>query len=151
MADFDPIDAQEIQDERTKRSPLWRILYIAVTVLIILVMVLNISGLSQWILIGRLSVVNLTGKTEAEILSIMGDPDFRSPLQVFIPGEGFGMVPQMLNKGDEFYFLNFIVGPRLYVFHLVSPETYEKQTGQIVLGDEWVVLEYYSGDRYVIY
>ncbi len=138
-------------EEGFTRSPLWKILYAIGVILLILILLSNLTGLSHWFLIGRLSLQNLTGATEVEIIQRLGEPDFRSEVQPFISGEGFGMVPQRLDEGDDFYFLNYVIGPRMYVFHFVSPETYLKHTGQIVLGEDWVVLEYYSGDRYVIY
>lgn len=133
------------------RSILWRLFYGVGVFLLILIMLLNMTGLSNWILIGRLSTARLIGQTEADIIERVGEPDFRSEIQHFIPGEGFGMVPQKLDEGDEFYFLNFVIGTRLYVFHFVSPATYLKHTGEVALGDEWIVLEFFSGSRDVFY
>jgi hypothetical protein len=143
---------EEIEEERVQpRSRIWRVLYAFVVILLIIIFLVNLTGLSHWLRIGRLSFRNLSGETEVSIIDRFGEPDFRSSVQPFVPGEGIGMVPQRLDEGDEFYFLNFVIGPRLVVFHFVSPETYTKHTQQLVLGDEWVVLEYYSGSRYVIY
>jgi hypothetical protein len=144
-------DEHILLDEKPQRSKFWRILYGLGILIFILILLANLTGLSHWFVIGRLSVTNLAGRTQQEIIDRLGEPDFRSRVQAFKPGEGIGMVPQRLDEGDEFFYLNFIVGPRLYVFHFVSPQTYERHTGQVVLGDEWVVLEYYGGGRYVIY
>jgi hypothetical protein len=145
------VDQELLPDEEAPRSRIWRFLYGLILLIFILILLVNLTGLSHWFVMGRLSMTNMVGRTEEEILNRLGEPDFRSQVQTFKPGEGIGMVPQRLSEGDEFFYLNFIVGPRLYVFHFVSPQTYERHTGQIVLGDEWVVLEYYGGGRYVIY
>ncbi|TFH33636.1 MAG: hypothetical protein E4G99_11130 [Anaerolineales bacterium] len=139
------------ENEPQPRSLFWRILYGVGVVLLILILVLNLSGLSGWILNRRIAARNVVGQTEAEIINFLGEPDFRSDIQSFIPGEGFGLVPQKLDPGDAFYYLNYVVGPRIFVFHFVSPETYQKHTGQVVLGDEWVVLEHYIGSKHVIF
>lgn len=151
MVDFEDIEELEQLEKREPRSVIWRVFYTIGVFLFILILFFNMTGLSHWLLIGRLSLSNLTGETEAEIVERLGEPDYRSAVQVFIPGEGFGMVPQRLDDGDEFYYLNYVIGPRMYVFHFVSPDTFSEHTGQLVIGDEWVVLEYYSGNRYVIY
>ena len=151
--DRDKMNSEDFQldVDAQPRPILWRLIYGAGVFLLILILLLNMTGLSNWLLIGRLSTARLTGETEAEIIERVGEPDFRSEVEHFVPGEGFGMVPQKLDEGDEFYYLNFVIGARLYVFHFVSPETYERHTGQIALGDDWIVLEYYSGSQYVIY
>jgi hypothetical protein len=151
MSDFMVEDEEYQFEEREPRSRLWRILYAIGVLFFIFILFINTSGLSHWLVIGRLSVSNLTGETEADIIERLGVSDYRSGVQLFTPGEGFGMVPQRLDEGDEFYYLNYVIGPRMYVFHFVAPETYEKHTGRVVLGEEWVVLEYYSGNRYVVY
>jgi len=151
MSDYLVEEEEYPFEEREPRSRLWRFLYAIGVLIFILILFLNTSGLSHWLVIGRLSLRNLTGETEAEIMERLGEPDYRSAVQTFIPGEGFGMVPQRLDEGDEFYTFNYVIGFRMYVFHFVSPETFSGHTGELVLGDEWVVLEYYVGNRYVVY
>ncbi len=151
MTDFE-FDYEDPLGESSKPpSPVWRILYLGFILFIIVVLFINATGLSHWLVIGRLRMQDLTGETEDEVIGRLGEPDYRSTVQPFRPGEGIGPVPQRLDRGDEFYSLNFIIGPRLYVFHFVAPETFTKHTGRLVLGDEWVVLEYYNTGRYVLY
>jgi hypothetical protein len=149
---FDWSESEEyVEEEHPHRSALWRILYVILLVIALLALILTQTGLAQLIFLGGVNEGTLVGRTEAEIINRLGIPDYQSAIQYYEPGEGFGPLPQSLESGDPYYFLNYTIGPRVYVFHLVSPETFTKHTGQLVLGDEWVVLEVASRSRFVVF
>jgi hypothetical protein len=68
MSEFIFNEEESLDEPVEPRSRIWRVLYAAGVLLFILILFMNVTGLSHWILIGRLSLRNLTGDTEAEIV-----------------------------------------------------------------------------------
>jgi hypothetical protein len=128
-----------------------RILLAVVAFIVISSLMLNLLGLTNWIFTKPPLGEGVVGLTEVQIVDRYGEPDYRSPIQTFAPGEGFGMLPKRLQEGEEYYYLNYTVFMQRFVFHLVSPQTFMARIGRIVEGQEWVVLEYYRGSTFVIY
>jgi hypothetical protein len=142
---------EAIEEPQPQRSKLWRVVYTLVLIFIILLLILTQTGLAQLLVLGRVNAQSIIGRTEAEVINRLGEPDFRSVIQTFMPGEGFGPLPQNLEAGDQYYFLNYTIGPRVYIFHLVSPETYAARTGRLVVGEQWVVMDVASHSRFVVF
>ena len=140
------------QDQHIQpRSLGWKFVYGLVAFLLLLSLLTNLLGLSNWVQVSQVPVEDLTGLTESQILEKFGPPDYRSPIQPFLPDDGFGMIPRKLEEGEMFFYLNFTIDSRPYVFHFVSPQTYANHTGSRIEGSEWIVLEYYRGASFVIY
>jgi hypothetical protein len=137
--------------EPAPRRPGWRVLYAVGVAFFILILLAQLTGISQWILSARISGQNLVGRTEAEIIERMGKPDHRSLQHAFNPEEWPGFVPRVLTAGDPSFSLSYEIGPRIYVFHFVPPQVYARRTGNIVLGADWIVLEYHNRSKDVIY
>jgi hypothetical protein len=122
-----------------------------VAVVLFTLFVLNVGGLADVIKGWWLTTQSFVGLTETEIVSKVGEPSYRSTVLEFSPGEGYGPFPQKLDKGEEFVYINIIVGTRMFIFNFVSPETFNVYTGESVSGSEWVVLEHYSFNKNIVW
>ena len=136
-------------DRRSRAAELLRrVILAALATVMIISLLFNLAGISEW----KVPFVRSdVGLPESEIIARYGEPQERSRVQAKDNRNSVGSGPRRLDESERYYSLTYEQGLFVIVFIFVSPDTYRKYNAYQSGGQEWVVFERFIGTKRVNY